>query len=779
MSRLSGGSPSPSRWSASPTPRVPRFRRSELAAVGRRELLRWVNRTVGVDYVQVESCADGVALAQLIDAAYPDARVPLYRLDFATRHEHDRARNLEVVRATLDRLDLDVPLDVKEVSRGAYRACDEALRWLYLVVQRERPRSATRGYDGRKRRLEALEKRRYLARAPSKSPGWRSAASWDDENGETNAVVQGTDPLGTRETAFLTPTPSSSSFAFKPRLSVDDGVAYSDSLGSQSPLGSRGSRDELWEDGGREAEESTRRKETERVFVSRDDDSEQKKKHVPLRDETRRACAGRDDVRTPVAPSIARVGNREIEHPESGTKPGEGVSMAEKVVQPATAPPRTRRRPTVSVLASARVDIRPPRAGTSPPKAPEAELSASSSGDEIPVHRRPSSARLYTPRRSLDKWAERARARLRLFGERSTTRAAPRDPPITSLSVSSTSEDKDARETRTSKLRSDEKERKPRRVSRRHPSRAFASSETETETETGDEESDFFENSSRRTRWTASPPGSAERAARLRRARAEALVRTRVPLSSNAFSSRGSEPATRFETRAPPDATQTQTQTQTRRQSDASPAARLLASTRAEVAEIKARELARRRRRDAERAARLEAEALAEARAAEERRLALEAEEAALHAREVASARREVRLEEARARRERRRRQVREALRLDDPTSEAYVSAPRAPGRVSFSADVDSFVDAAPRLAERKASSFASDKRLLDLQSLAEYLKWELAAELKRFEAAKRETAAAVRERDEAILRLGIAETRRRLAGPARAATSDTERYGS
>lgn len=776
MSRLSGGSPSPSRWSASPTPRAPRFRRSELAAVGRRELLRWVNRTVGVDYVQVESCADGVALAQLIDAAYPDARVPLYRLDFATRHEHDRARNLEVVRATLDRLDLDVPLDVKEVSRGAYRACDEALRWLYLVVQRERPKSATRGYDGRKRRLEALEKRRYLARAPSKSPGWRSAASWDDENGETNAVVIPRDPLGTPR-AFLTPTPSSSSFAFKPRLSVDDGVAYSDSLGSQSPLGSRGSRDELWEDGGREAEESTRGKETDRVGDELgDDDSEQKKKHAPLRDETRRAYAGRDDVRTPVAPSIARVGNREIEHPESGTKPGEGVSTAEKVVRPATAPPRTRRRPTVSVLASAHVDIRPPRAGTSPRE--EAELS-SSSGDEIPVHRRPSSARLYTPRRSLDKWAERARARLRLFGERSTTRAAPRDPPVTSLSVSSTSEDKDARETRTSKLRSDEKERKESRVSRRDPSRAFASSETETETETetGDEESDFFENSSRRTRWTASPPGSAERAARLRRARAEALVRTRVPLSSNAFSSRGSEPATRFETRAPPDATQTQTQT--RRHSDASPAARLLASTRAEVAEIKARESARRRRRDAERAARLEAEALAEARAAEERRLALEAEEAALHAREVASARREVRLEEARARRERRRRQVREALRLDDPTAEAYVSAPRAPGRVSFSADVDSFVDAAPRLAERKASSFASDKRLLDLQSLAEYLKWELAAELKRFEAAKRETAAAVRERDEAILRLGIAETRRRLAGPARAATSDTERRGS
>ena len=205
MSRLSGGYPSAPRWSASPTPRAPRFRRSELAAVGRRELLRWVNRTVGVDYVQVESCADGVALAQLIDAAYPDARVPLYRLDFATRHEHDRARNLEVVRATLDRLDLDVPLDVKEVSRGVYRACDEALRWLYLVVQRERPPSATRGYDGRARRLEALQKRGYLARAPSKSPGWRSAASWDERG-------SGGDPSCASPSAAATP----SAYAYDP-----------------------------------------------------------------------------------------------------------------------------------------------------------------------------------------------------------------------------------------------------------------------------------------------------------------------------------------------------------------------------------------------------------------------------------------------------------------------------------------------------------------------------------------------------------------------------------
>ena len=219
MSRLSGGSPSAPRWSASPSPRAPRFRRSELAAVGRRELLRWVNRTVGVEYVQVESCADGVALAQLVDAAYPDARVPLYRLDFATRHEHDRARNLEVVRATLDRLDLDVPLDVKEMSRGAYRACDEALRWLYLVVQRERHAERARVRRARAAAGGAGETQVPRARAVEK-PGLALGGELGRRERRRllarGGGVGGGDGGGPRRRrAFLV--------SFRPRLSMDDG----------------------------------------------------------------------------------------------------------------------------------------------------------------------------------------------------------------------------------------------------------------------------------------------------------------------------------------------------------------------------------------------------------------------------------------------------------------------------------------------------------------------------------------------------------------------------
>ena len=722
MSRLSGGYPSAPRWSASPTPRAPRFRRSELAAVGRRELLRWVNRTVGVDYVQVESCADGVALAQLIDAAYPDARVPLYRLDFATRHEHDRARNLEVVRATLDRLDLDVPLDVKEVSRGVYRACDEALRWLYLVVQRERPPSATRGYDGRARRLEALQKRGYLARAPSKSPGWRSAASWDERG-------SGGDPSCASPSAAATP----SAYAYDPATPY----ATPSSSDAGSDARKRGSIEI-------------------RARVDRKSSSFAAASRAPTREE--------NDERTPEEATVS-VGNRT---PASPIRPPAArqtrvffAGAVPAAVRPATAPP-ARRRSTVSVVASARVDI-------SPERGPREPVGEASSGDEkenrsrstpfVPrhaAHAAPSlAARLYTPRRSLDKWAEKARLKRSRACETerkttlSETRRATRQSRARAGDFSALAAPFDAATRRSSPNArvTDVAETHPlgdtarenardffttpraRRSSGPYGSVASSSEKSSVESDDGDA-SDAFSRS-RTFSWTASPPGSAERAARLRRAHAEALVRVRAPPSEGALEAGGDSPAAR------------------------------LRAARAEVAEIKAREASRRLRRDAERQARLEAEALAEARAAEERRLEAEAEEAALYAREVASARREVRLEEARARRERRRREVREALRLDAPIPAAPI--PRAP---SPAADGDADAAETSTAAETKTSAALAKKRA-DLASLAEYLKWELAAELKRFEAAKRETASAVRERDDAILRLGIAETRRRLAATA------------
>ena len=152
----------------------------------------------------------------------------------------------------------------------------------------------------------------------------------------------------------------------------------------------------------------------------------------------------RREKRTPLA-SVS-VGNGKHKA-TTGAGAGAGAGAGPAVVRPATAP-FARRRSTVSVVASARVDISP-EPEPDPRRSPREEAEAEpSSGDENRSSRprtpfvarsslspRPSSARLYTPRRSLDKWAEKARLKLE-----SRERSSPRDADVPAFRASRDSE---------------------------------------------------------------------------------------------------------------------------------------------------------------------------------------------------------------------------------------------------------------------------------------------------------------------------------------------------
>ena len=68
---------------------------------------------------------------------------------------------------------------------------------------------------------------------------------------------------------------------------------------------------------------------------------------------------------------------------------------------------------------------------------------------------------------------------------------------------------------------------------------------------------------------------------------------------------------------------------------------------------------------------------------------------------------------------------------------------------------------ATTRLEEETAA--ATRRKRADLESLAEYLKWELAREVRAYDAKREEVAGLTRERDDAVHRLGLAEARRRM----------------
>ena len=158
------GHPGASLWGAGmdddePPNVVTSISRHELTAVAQRDLLHWLNRILQTDYGQVTEVNDGVAHLQILDAVWPRSKVPLHRLNFHPRTKDDRERNLRVVRQTLQRLRVveDAPLDVEPIARGgpqSFTACNDILRWLHAVVQRNCP-AVTRRYDAHGRRRQA------------------------------------------------------------------------------------------------------------------------------------------------------------------------------------------------------------------------------------------------------------------------------------------------------------------------------------------------------------------------------------------------------------------------------------------------------------------------------------------------------------------------------------------------------------------------------------------------------------------------------------------------
>ena len=99
---------------------------------GRSELLGWLNRTLGTDYLRLEECADCVAYAQLLEAVHPGT-VPLHRLHFRARRDAERQHNAKILAAALHRANIAWPHDARTplaLADGRFVDHHEFLQWL-------------------------------------------------------------------------------------------------------------------------------------------------------------------------------------------------------------------------------------------------------------------------------------------------------------------------------------------------------------------------------------------------------------------------------------------------------------------------------------------------------------------------------------------------------------------------------------------------------------------------------------------------------------------------
>lgn len=124
--------------------------------LGKADLLAWINRSVETEYMTIESLADGVAYAQVLDAVHPGCLV-ITRLNLNTKYPEDNLRNLRLVEDALKKLKITQPASFEKMARGMFQDNIIFLQWLYGYSNRNGAENI-RYYTGFNKRQRILER---------------------------------------------------------------------------------------------------------------------------------------------------------------------------------------------------------------------------------------------------------------------------------------------------------------------------------------------------------------------------------------------------------------------------------------------------------------------------------------------------------------------------------------------------------------------------------------------------------------------------------------------
>jgi RP/EB family microtubule-associated protein len=122
--------------------------------VSKNDILGWLNQLLGLNYTKVEQCANGAAYCQVFDAIYP-GEVPVKKVVFEAKAEHDAVKNYKVLQAVFDKKGIAKAIDVTKLLKGKPMDNLEFLQWLkrYYDIN-----SSGAAYNGPARRGAASEK---------------------------------------------------------------------------------------------------------------------------------------------------------------------------------------------------------------------------------------------------------------------------------------------------------------------------------------------------------------------------------------------------------------------------------------------------------------------------------------------------------------------------------------------------------------------------------------------------------------------------------------------
>eukprot|EP00927_Polykrikos_kofoidii_P082972 TRINITY_DN8396_c0_g1_i1.p1 TRINITY_DN8396_c0_g1~~TRINITY_DN8396_c0_g1_i1.p1 ORF type:complete len:271 (+),score=49.50 TRINITY_DN8396_c0_g1_i1:218-1030(+) len=104
-------------------------RLDSVCTLSRGELLAWVNTEFCLSLQTIEQCANGAVYCQIIDACHPGS-VPMKRINWAAKLDHECIPNFKVLQQAFDRCEIVRNIEVDKLVRGKYQDNLEFLQWI-------------------------------------------------------------------------------------------------------------------------------------------------------------------------------------------------------------------------------------------------------------------------------------------------------------------------------------------------------------------------------------------------------------------------------------------------------------------------------------------------------------------------------------------------------------------------------------------------------------------------------------------------------------------------
>lgn len=128
--------------------------------LSRHDILAWVNQSLALDYTKIEELCSGAAYSQFMDILFQGC-LPLKRVKFNTRLEHEYIQNFKLLQASFAKLGVDKVVPVERLVKGKFQDNFEFVQWFKKFFEAN--------YDGRE--YDALAARQIAGiAAPTAKP---------------------------------------------------------------------------------------------------------------------------------------------------------------------------------------------------------------------------------------------------------------------------------------------------------------------------------------------------------------------------------------------------------------------------------------------------------------------------------------------------------------------------------------------------------------------------------------------------------------------------------